>query len=149
MWEPRLLCHEKSRHLSGSCMHAKSFQSCMTLCSPKDCNLSGSSVHGILQAKILEWVAISSLGDLPNPGIRPVPLMSPALAGRSFTTSATWGAILYSGEGNGTPRQYSCLHWRRKWQPTPVFLPRESQGQGSLVGCHLWGRTKSDPTDAT
>ena len=32
------------------------------------------------------------------------------------------------------------MHWRRKWQPTPVFLPRESQGRGSLVGCRLWGR---------
>ena len=36
------------------------------------------------------------------------------------------------------------MHWRRKWQPTPVFLPGESQGRGSLVGCHLWGRTESD-----
>ena len=73
------------------------------------------------------------------------------------------------GEGNGTPLQYSCLenpmdggawwaafhgvvkswtrlsdftftHWRRKWQPTPVFLPGESQGLGSLVGCCLWAR---------
>ena len=33
---------------------------------------------------------------------------------------------------------FTFLHWRRKWQPTPVFLPGESQGQGSLVGCHLW-----------
>ena len=35
------------------------------------------------------------------------------------------------------------MHWRRKWQPTPVFLPGESQGRGSLVGCYLWGRTES------
>ena len=41
----------------------------------------------------------------------------------------------------------SC--WRRKWQLTPVFLPGESQGWGSLVGCHLWGRTESDMTEAT
>ena len=33
------------------------------------------------------------------------------------------------------------MHWRRKWQPTPVLLPGESQGRGSLVGCRLWGRT--------
>ena len=33
------------------------------------------------------------------------------------------------------------MHWRRKWQPTPVFFPGESQGRGSLVGCRLWGRT--------
>ena len=37
----------------------------------------------------------------------------------------------------------------KEWQATPVFLPGESQGQGSLVGCHLWDRTESDPTEAT
>ena len=41
------------------------------------------------------------------------------------------------------------MHWRRKWHPTPVFLPGESQGRGSLVGCHLWGCTESDRTEAT
>ena len=40
-------------------------------------------------------------------------------------------------------------HWRRKWQPTPVLLPGESQGWGSLVGCRLWGHTESDTTEAT
>ena len=45
--------------------------------------------------------------------------------------------------------QHACMHWRRKWQPTPVFLPGESQGQRSLVGCHLWGRTELDMTEAT
>ena len=39
--------------------------------------------------------------------------------------------------------------WRRKWQPTPVFLPGESQGGRSLLGCCLWGRTESDTTEAT
>ena len=41
------------------------------------------------------------------------------------------------------------VHWRRKWQPTPLFLPGESQGRRSLVGCRLWGRTESDTTEAT
>ena len=41
------------------------------------------------------------------------------------------------------------IPWRRKWQPTPVFLPGESQGRGSLVGCRLWGRTESDTTEVT
>ena len=41
------------------------------------------------------------------------------------------------------------MHWRRKWQPTPVFLPGESQGRGSLMGCCLWGRTESDTTETT
>ena len=82
------------------------------------------------------------------------------------------------GEGSGTPLQHSCLenpmdggawwaavhgvaksrtrlsdftfmHWRRKWQHTPVFLPGESQGRQSLVGCHPWGRRESDTTEAT
>ena len=44
---------------------------------------------------------------------------------------------------------FTFLHWRRKWQPTPVFLPGESQGRGSLVGCRLWGRTESDTTEVT
>ena len=39
--------------------------------------------------------------------------------------------------------------WRRKWQPTPVFLPGESQGRGILVSCRLWGRRESDTTEAT
>ena len=44
---------------------------------------------------------------------------------------------------------FTIMHWRRKWQPTLVFLPAESQGRGSLVGCCLWGRTESDTTEAT
>ena len=44
---------------------------------------------------------------------------------------------------------YTFTHWRRKWQPTPVFLPGESQGRGSLVGCHLWGCTESDTNEVT
>ena len=42
---------------------------------------------------------------------------------------------------------FTFMHWRRKWQPTPVFLPGESQGRRSLVGCHLWGCTESDTTE--
>ena len=44
---------------------------------------------------------------------------------------------------------FTFMHSRRKWQPTPVFLPGESQGRGSLVGCHLWGRRESETTEAT
>ena len=44
---------------------------------------------------------------------------------------------------------HNITAWRRQWQPTPVFLPAESQGRGSLVGCRLWGRTESDMTEAT
>ena len=44
---------------------------------------------------------------------------------------------------------FTFLHWRRKWQPIPVFLPGESPGQGSLVGSCLWGCTESETTEAT
>ena len=44
---------------------------------------------------------------------------------------------------------FTFIHWRRKWQPTPVFLPGESQGWASLVGCCLWGRTELDTTEVT
>ena len=59
-------------------------QSCPTLCDPTDGSLPGSSVHGILQARILEQVAMPSTGDFPEPGIEPESLMSPALAGSSY-----------------------------------------------------------------
>ena len=42
---------------------------------------------------------------------------------------------------------FTFTHWRRKQQPTPVFLPGESQGRGSLVGCRLWGHTELDTTE--
>ena len=44
---------------------------------------------------------------------------------------------------------FTFMHWRRKWQPTALFLPGESQGRRSLVGCGLWSRTESDTTEAT
>ena len=56
------------------------------LCNPMDCSPPGSSVHGILQARILEWAAISSSRNLPNPGIELISLESSALAGGFFTT---------------------------------------------------------------
>ena len=67
-------------------MHTQSLQLCLTLCDPMDCSSPGSSVRGILQARILEWVAF------PDPGMEPMSLMSPALAGGFFTTRAAWEA---------------------------------------------------------
>ena len=57
-----------------------------------DRSLPGSAVYGIFQARILEWVACPPPGDLPNPGIKPVSLTFPALAGGFFITSTTWEA---------------------------------------------------------
>ena len=69
-------------------------QSCLTLCNPIYCSLPGSSVHGIFQARILEWVAMPSPGDLPDPQIDPGSLavqldsLSSELPGRP---QETWG----------------------------------------------------------
>ena len=63
-------------------MHAKLLQLCPTLCEPMDRSLPGYSVHGILQARILEWVVVP--GDLPDPEMESVSLMSSALAGGIF-----------------------------------------------------------------
>ena len=70
------------------CVYA---QSCPNLCDPVNCSPPGSSVHGILQARIMGWVAMPSSRDLHNPGIEPASLTSPALAGGFFTTSIIWG----------------------------------------------------------
>ena len=65
-----------------------------------------------------------------------------------------WWAVVHGVAGNRTRLNdfTFTFHFdalRRKWQPTPVFLPGESQGQGSLVGCYFWGCTESDTTEAT
>ena len=62
---------------------------------------------------------------------------------------AWWAAVYGVAKSRTRLSDFTFMHWRRQWQPTPVFLPGESQGQGSLVGCRLWGRTESDTTEAT
>ena len=62
---------------------------------------------------------------------------------------AWWAAVHGVAEGRTRLSDFTFTHWRRNWQPTPVFLPGESQGRGSLVGCRLWGHTESDMTEVT
>ena len=61
-------------------MCALLLQLCLTLCDPMDCSLPGSSVHGILQSRVLEWVAMPFSGDLPNPEIEPVSLTATCIS---------------------------------------------------------------------
>ena len=73
------------------CVRAKSLRLCPTPCSPMDYSPLGSSGHGFLQARMLEWVAYFLLqGNLPYSGIKPMSLTSPMLAGGFFTASTTW-----------------------------------------------------------
>ena len=77
--------HTHTIYIYIKCMSAKSLQSCPTLCDPVDHSPPGSSLHGILQARILEWVAMPSSSKGPShPGIEPASLASPALQAGSL-----------------------------------------------------------------
>ena len=105
-----------------------------------------------------EMLWVSCLGKITN--ILPKP-MEKAMAPHSSTLAwkIPWTEEPGRLQSMGLPRVrhdwatslslFIFIHWRRTWQPTPVFLPGESQGQGSLVGCPLWGCTESDTTEAT
>ena len=101
-------------------VRAKSLQLCPTLWDHVDCSLPGSPVHGILQARILEWIVMPSSRHLPDPGIKPTSLTFPALAGGFFTTSATWERLLVLNtklktrtETYEAPKEYADT-WEKK-----------------------------------
>ena len=76
----------------AACEKVQSLQSCLTLCEPMDYSPPGSSIHGILQARIRSELPCPPPEDLLYPRIEPSSFTSPALAGRFFTTGATWEA---------------------------------------------------------
>ena len=80
---PHSLLFLGGKHPPGTCVVVLL---CPTHCSPIDCGPPGSSVRGVLQAGTLEWVAIPFSRDLPDPGVTPSSLVSPASAGGFFTT---------------------------------------------------------------
>ena len=77
-------------HSSTQCLHAKLLQPCLALCDPMDCNASGSSVRGFSRQEYWSGLPCLPPGDLPDPGIEPESLISTAMAGGFFTTSAGW-----------------------------------------------------------
>ena len=122
-------------HFLLQCIKVKSesevAQLCPILRDPMDCSLPGSSIHGIFQARVLEWGAIA---------------VTVLLIG-----SRDWW--LSSEESTCQCRRQAFspwvgkIPWRRKWQPTPVFLSEESHGQRSLAGYSPRGLKKSDMTE--
>ena len=66
-----------------------------------------------------------------------------------FIQSHGWRSLVGCSPWGREESLFTFMHWRRQWQPTPVFLPGKPQGQRSLVGCRLQGRTESDATEAT
>ena len=144
-----------------------SLQRCLTLCNSMDYTPLGSSVHGILQERILECVVMASPRDLPDPGIEPVSFMSPILAGGFFITETPKKSQYISKvtgiKGllwwlSGKECRRNCrrrgfhpwvrkIPWRRKWQSTRVFLPGKSLG-GTWQATVHWA-AESDITQHT
>ena len=119
------------------CMNAMLLQSCSILCDPVDC--TGSSAHGIFQARMVREGSGTPLqySCLENP-----------MDGRVW-----WAAVHRVAKSQTRLSDFTFtfhFHALEKEMAThSVFLPGESQGRGSLVGCRLWGRTESDTTEAT
>ena len=110
------------------CVHART-QSCLTLCDPMDYSPPGSSVHGIFQARIMEWVAIFYFRGSSQLRIETMSPVSPALAGEFFTNCATWDApqssLLLINSRNSTPLlslPYIVLLFNFLWTIQKVFL---------------------------
>ena len=112
-------------HFLLQCMKVKSesevAQSCPTLSDPMDCSLPGSSVHGIFQARVLEWGAIAFSES------------------NSIETEISDCLGLGGREMGGRVKGGGIYVYLWQWHPTPVLLPGKSHGQRSLVGCSPWG----------
>ena len=134
---------------------AKLLQSCLTLCNPIDRSPPGSPVLGILQARTLEWVAISfsnagkwkvKVKLLSRVWLLVTPWTEAYQAPLSMGFSRheyTWGNCKVASLFSGTMR----CSWRRQWHPTPVLLPGKSHRRRSLVGCSPWGHWETDTTE--
>ena len=111
------------------CVWVLSRFSCLTLCNTVDCSLLGSSVHGILQSRILEWVAMPSPGGLPNPGIKPASLLSTASQADSLPMSH-WGSLSVDWGG-----RKAGLH---TWSPQMVLFLDLKDFRENLPSPMLW-----------
>ena len=130
--------------LASMCVCAKSLQLCLTLSDPVDCSLPAFSVHGILQARILEWVAMPSSRKSSRPRDQTsISYIVSCMAGRFFISEPAGKPhsqhtpviknLLPCGKLGINP-WVGNIPWRRKWDPTQVLLPWESHGQRSMVG---------------
>ena len=144
-------------HFLLQCMKVKSqsevAQSYLTLSDPMDCSLPGFSVHGIFQARVLEWGAIAfSIWASTEELVLIEKHMN--LVQQTLTNFLLWSWHC-GGYGDTKTNQRDfflrCSHLvkkrRRQWHPTPVLSPGKSHGWRSLVGCSPWGRWESDTTE--
>ena len=120
-----------------------------------DCSQPGSSVHGIFQARILEWVAIS-YSDIRHKILEKIKFFekfTEVIFCVCVCVCLRTSLVAQTVKRLSTKRETRVRslgredHWRRKWQSTPVLLPGKSQGQRSLVGYSPWGRKESDTAE--
>ena len=134
-------------HFLLQCMKVKSesevAKSCLTRSDPMDCSLPGSSVHGIFQARLLEWGAIAFSHSRHKESL----MLSLGLPRWFSGKESACQCKRCKGLGfNPWVGKISCS---RKWQPVPVFLPGKFHGQRSLVGCSPWDSKELDMTERT
>ena len=115
---------------------SKSLQPCLIICDPMDCSLPGFSVHGGPQERVLEWVACPPPGALPNPGLKPICLMSPTLARRFFSPSATWEAHIYPAKSKIDSYWEAAMKHRESSPSMDLWWPRgwDRCGEGKTRG---------------
>ena len=117
-------------------------QSCPTLCDPMNRGAWQATVHRVAKSQTqLKWLSMHTH-------------ISSTLAWKILWTEEpgrlqSVGLQRVRHDWATSLSLFTFMHWRRKWQPTPVFLPGESQGRGSLVGCRPLGCTESDTTEVT
>ena len=110
------------------CVHAKLLQSCSTLCNPMDCSHQAPLFMGFSRQEYWNGLPCPPPGDLPDSGIKPMSLTSPALAGEFFTTSCTWATLWPNNEGGLSDwtiywATYSCkTSWSQETQKSIFFF---------------------------
>ena len=130
-------------HFLLQCMKMRSesevTQSCPTLSDPMNCSLPGSSVHGIFQARVLEWGAIAFSAFY-------LQLVTNECTRLCYSVTVHIGlSCLFQEKHKKSMTRH--IRQRRQWQPIPVLLPGKSHGRRSLVGCSTWSHEELNTTE--
>ena len=126
---------------------------CSCLENPRDGEAWWAAVYGVAQS----WTRLKRLSSSSSRHSLPEKAMAPHSGTLDWKIPWTedpgrlqsMGSLTVGHDWATSLSLYTFMHWKRKRQPTPVFLPGESQGRESLMGCCLWGCTELDTTEAT
>ena len=125
---------------------------CSCLENPRDGRAWWAAVYGVTQSRTrLKQLSSSSSSSFSGEG-NGNPLQYSCLENRMDGGACglqSMGSLRVRHDWATSLSLFVFMHWRRKWQPTPVLLPGESQGRRSLLGCRLWSRTELDTTEVT